>query len=221
MKHKLFTLWTGLCLAFTATISYGQDEITHIAIIPFSTATPKAGSIAKDVQTAVASCFIKERFALLDRGITDKLKSELEHAKNDASMYAKVVAEQGRQYNAEYIITGEVDSLNFEKVTSKDLLSGGIKDAIASKSAYDKYHGNIHFIIEISKVETGKTFFTKPYNVTSRDFDDNTHALILDNLLCRLTNAVQADVRKMIPPKMQIIRVEKTKKKRTAGRCTC
>ena len=208
-KPILFAFFFSLL--FLIKIARAQNDATHVAIIPFTATTKNAVPIAKDVQATVASCFIKARFLLLDRSVTDKLAKELNSAKDDASKYSKVVAEQGRQANAEFIITGQVDSVMFESTSSKDVLAGNLKNSLDSKSSYAKYHGTLHVTIEISKVETGRVIFSRPYIVNSHEFDDYSKADIVDNLVCRLTNYVQADIRKVIPPLMSIVKVEKTK----------
>ena len=54
-----------------------QDGPTHIAIIPFTPSTPNASVIAVSIQTEVAGCFTgkKDRFFLIDRGTTEKIKN--------------------------------------------------------------------------------------------------------------------------------------------------
>src|ERR1700744_1430462 len=106
MKKNLLLAIT-VCLLFIIKQAAAQNSVpTHIAIIPFTSPIPKNETITHDVQGELASCFIKSRFYLLDRSATDKLKKELDATKDDASLYAKVVAEKGHLANAEYIITG-------------------------------------------------------------------------------------------------------------------
>jgi hypothetical protein len=193
---------------------YAQDKPIQIAIIPFTPTTRNAFTITKDVQAIVASCFAaKDRFYLFDRGVTDKLKKELNAAKDNASLYSKVVAESGHLANAEYIITGIVDSVMYSGTNSKDVLSTNIKNALDAKAKFTRFHGTIHLALAIYKVETGKTILDKPYIITSREFDDYNESSILENVLCRLTNSLQTDIRALFPPMTMIVSVDKKNKK--------
>lgn len=203
MKKLLFLALT-LFLLFFVSLSDAQTSPTHVAIIPFTCSNPNAVSVANLVQSEVASCFVnKDRFYLLDRGVTEKLKNELEAAKQNTSMYAKVVAEQGHLAGAEYIITGIVDPMDIEESDNKSLLS---------TTTIVQYHGILHLLLEINAVETGKVMYSQPIIVTSADFTSKTGSSILTNALCKLKTQVQIEVRNLFPPIMTIVKVESEKK---------
>jgi hypothetical protein len=211
MKKSLHLITLAFLSVFN--VAWAQEGATHIAIIPFTPSTPKAKTTTSIVQEEVTSCFVnKDRFYLLDRGVTEKLKKELETAKDNSSIYAKVVAEQGHLAGAEYIITGSVDSVIYSGNTSKDLLSTNVKQSLDTKATYSKFHGTVHLVLQINKVETGKVIFSKPFLVTSRDFDDYSESAILENALCRLKNQLKTEVRSLFPPVMTIVSVDKEKK---------
>lgn len=185
-----------------------QDAV-HIAIIPFkAAANSNAATYVDQVQSVVTSAFAnKNRFLILDRGQTDHLKKELESAKDNASVYAKVVAEQGHQAGAEYIITGVVSSFNLGKTTASTYSS-----TAKANVNIDQFHGSMSLFLQINRVETGQVVFSQPLNITSRDYDKQSDADIIDNMMCHLGSAIQAQVRDLFPMNMMIVSVDKTKK---------
>jgi|GEM_PF-3074830 len=202
---KLLPLATLLLLFFFGNSLYAQTAAaTHVAIIPFTSTGPAGVSAANLVQSEVASCFAsKDRFYLLDRGVTEKLKNELDAAKEKGSVYAQVVAEQGHLANAEYIITGIVDPIDIEESDSRNLLS---------RTTIVQYHGILHLLLEINAVESGKVIYSQPIIVTSADFTSRTGSSIMTNALCKLKSRVQIEVRSLFPPIMTIVKVEAEKK---------
>lgn len=179
-----------------------QDAI-HIGIIPFQAIDKDAEAVTNLVEEQVSSCFAnKGRFYLLDRGVTERLKKELEAAKENTSLYSKIVAEQGHMAGAEYLITGKVGSMEVSKTTSKNYL-GQITVA---------YHGTMRISVQVNTVETGRVFFNEPYTIISKDFDIESKSDILDNILCKFKTAVKIKIRDMFPTSLAIIHVEKEKK---------
>jgi hypothetical protein len=179
-----------------------QDAI-HIGIIPFKAIDRDAEAIANLVEEQVSACFAnKGRFYLLDRSVTEKLKKELEAAKENTSLYSKIVAEQGHMAGAEYLITGKVTSVEYTKVNGKNYLG----------QATTTYHGTLRVSVQINTVETGRVFFNEPYTILSRDFDTDAKSDILDNILCKLKTAIKIKVRDMFPTSLAIVHIEKEKK---------
>jgi len=203
---KLFLRLTAvLILSLIFRQANAQDAI-HIALIPF-TATANAPQVTVDlVQNQVTTCFVnKSRFLLLDRGQTDRIKKELDAAKQNSSVYAKVVAEQGHLAGAEYIITGIVSPF--------ELASKKVSTYVNSKSVMvDQFHYIAHLTLQINRVETGQVVYSQPLVISSRDFDNKDNADLLDNVLCRLKNTVAEQVRNLFPVTMMIVSVDQTKK---------
>ena len=205
MKKKLLpviALLSFLCVNYVR----AQDAPIHIAIIPFTSSNNvyNERSITEQVQNEVASCFAnKDRFFLLDRGTTDKLKTELDAAKDNASVYAKVVANQGHLAGAEYIITGVVDPLEIGETTTTNTYT---------KITSVAYHGSIRLSLNIIKVETGRVFYNEPLTITSKDFNNKSNSDIQDNAMCWLKSKVQELVRTLFSAPMIILSVEKEKK---------
>jgi hypothetical protein len=180
-----------------------QDAV-HIAIIPFtaSATTATANAVTSLVEEQVASCFVnKGRFYLLDRGVTEKLKKELDAAKDNSSLYAKVVAQQGHLAGAQYIITGKVN--DWAVVPNK------------TTNMYNKvvttYHGNLKASIQINSVESGQVVFSEPFSIVSNEFDNATATDIFDDAACKFKAAVRAKVRNLFSSTITIIHVEKEK----------
>jgi len=184
-----------------------QDAV-HIAIIPFkAAANSNAATFIDQVQAVVTSAFAnKNRFLILDRAQTEQLKKELDAAKDNASMYARVVAEQGHLAGAEYIITGIVSPVVIGQGTASIYNSAGKQQTI------DQYHGSLNLFLQINRVETGQVVFSQPLKVASHDFDKRLDADIVDNVMCHLGTAIQAQLRELFPMSMTIISVDKTKK---------
>jgi len=204
MKSPL-RLTAVLILSLIFRQAYAQDAI-HIAIIPFSAGNNAPPATVDLVQNQVTTCFVnKSRFLLLDRGQTDRIKKELDAAKQNTSVYAKVVAEQGHLAGAEYIITGIVSP--FEVASKK------VSTYVNGKSVMvDQFHSIAHLTLQINRVETGQVVYSQPLVVSSRDFDKQTDADLLDNVLCRLKNTVADQVRNLFPVTMMIVSVDQVKK---------
>jgi len=204
MKSPL-RLTAVLILSLIFRQAYAQDAI-HIALIPFTGSANTPQATIDMIQNQVSSCFVnKSRFLLLDRGQTDRLKKELDAAKQNTSVYAKVVAEQGHLAGAEYIITGTVIPLemNQKKVSTY----------VNSKSVMvDQYYSIAHLTLQINRVETGQVVYSQPLVINSRDFDKKDNADLLDNVLCRLKNTVADQVRTLFPVTMMVVSVDQAKK---------
>jgi hypothetical protein len=198
---RYFYLTLFFALAFFSKV-HAQDAI-HIGIIPFKPIDRDAEAVTNLVEEQVSSCFAnKGRFYLLDRGVTEKLKKELESAKDNTSLYSKIVAEQGHMAGAQYLITGSVGSLEVTKVTGKNYLG----------QATTSYHGTLRISVQVNTVETGRVFFNEPYTILSKDFDGQANSDILDNILCKFKTAVKAKARDMFPTSLAIVNIEKEKK---------
>jgi hypothetical protein len=183
-------------------ILYAQEAV-HIGIIPFSPADNNAGAVTTIAEEQVASCFVnKGRFYLLDRGVTEKLKRELDATKENSSLYSKVVAQQGHLAGAQYLITGKVNSLELSSSTSKNYLT--------SKTTTN-YHGTVRIALQINSVESGQVIFQEPFTIISSDFENNSSSDILDNIMCRFKSAVRNKVRNLFSSDITIIHVEKEK----------
>ena len=198
---KHLRLLSLIFFLFTGTKIYAQDAI-HIGILPFDAVDNNANSVKELVQQEVTSCFAnKGRFFLLDRAITEKLKAELERVKQSSSAYAKIVADQGRQANAEFLITGKVSSIVPGTSSTTNYL--GKKTTT--------YHGTLHLGLQINTVETGKVFDQDAITVTSREFDSDNPGDIFDNALCKLKVEIQKKVRNLFTSSITIIGVDKEK----------
>ncbi len=179
-----------------------QDAI-HIGIIPFKAIDKDAEAVTSLAEEQVSSCFAnKGRFYLLDRGVTERLKKELEAAKENTSLYSKIVAEQGHMAGAEYLITGKVGSMEVTKTTSKNYLG----------QTTTAYHGTLRISVQVNTVETGRVFFNEPYTILSKDFDTESKSEMMDNILCKFKTAVKTKVRGMFPTSLAIVHIEKEKK---------
>lgn len=180
-----------------------QDAI-HIAIIPFTSpvSNPAFNQVTSLVEEQVAACFVnKGRFYLLDRGVTEKIKKELDAAKDNASLYAKVVAQQGHLAGAQYLITGKVNA--WEVVPNKTTNMYG--------KAVITYHGNLKASLQINSVESGQVVFSEPFNIVSNEFDNATQTDIFDDAACKFKSAIRVKVRNMFASTITIIHVEKEK----------
>jgi len=180
-----------------------QDAV-HIAIIPFTASenTTNANAVTSVIEEQVASCFVnKGRFYLLDRGATEKIKKELDAAKDNASLYAKVVAQQGHLAGAQYIITGKVNSWGITPTTAKNMYG----------KTTTTYHGTLRVSIQINSVESGQVVFTEPFNIISNEFDTSTGSDIFDDAACKFKSAIRVKVRNMFASTITIIHVEKEK----------
>jgi hypothetical protein len=181
--------------------TYAQEAI-HIGILPFDAADNNAHNIKDLVQQQVTSCFAnKGRFFLLDRAVTEKLKNELERVKETSSAYAKIVADQGHQANAEFLITGKVNSMVPGTSTTTNYL--GKKTTT--------YHATLHLSLQINTVETGKVYNQEAITVTSREFENDNPGDIFDNALCKLKVEIQKKVRNLFASSITIVGVDKEK----------
>jgi curli biogenesis system outer membrane secretion channel CsgG len=186
---KPLALIIFLLFFFLQTNAQDNSNSIQIAIIPFSSSGGDA-SIVQAVQEQVTSNFAnKNRFILLDRSKTDKIKKELDAAKDNSSIYAKIVAEQGHLAGAEYIITGVVSPLEIQE-------SQIVSTIKKIQTTTNQYHGTIRLSLQINKVETGQVIFSQPLTVVSIDYTTRNQSDIVDNILCKLRNIVQSEVRR-------------------------
>jgi len=197
MKKFLLYLVSPLLL-FAANYSRAQntDQPVHIAIIPFTASGYGRADITAAVQNEVTSCFAnKGRFFLMDRAVTEKLKQELESAKDNASVYAQVVAEQGHLANAEFIITGIVSPVQIQTSVYNNVTT---------------YVATVRIAIQMDKVETGRVFYNTPISIQS--IGCVSEAAATDNVLCRFGTQFKGIVRSLFSPPMLILEVVKDKK---------
>lgn len=198
-RYCLLTLIFALLFALRL---HAQDAI-HIGIIPFTSIDYNAQPITSLVEEQVSACFAnKGRFYLLDRSVTEKLKKELESAKENTSLYAKIVAEQGHMAGAQYLINGKVSDLEIGQTSTKNYLG----------QTTITYHGTLHISVQVNTVETGRVFFNEPYTIVSKDFDSQSRGDILDNILCKFKTALKTKIRDVFPSTLAIVHVEKEKK---------
>lgn len=200
MKKNFYLIL--IALFSTMGVSRAQDAI-HIGIIPFTPADYNAGAVASLAEEQVASCFVnKGRFYLLDRGVTEKLKKELDAAKENTSLYSKVVAQQGHLAGAQYLITGKVNSVEITSSTSKNYLTA---------KTTTNYHGTLRVALQINSVESGQVIFQEPFTIVSSDYESNSTSDIVDNIMCRFKSAVRNKVRNLFSSDIAIIHIEKEK----------
>lgn len=201
MKKAFYS--TILFLLLFLIYARAQDGPTHIGIIPFAAADNSAGPAASLIEDQVASCFAnKGRFILLDRGVTEKIKRELDAQKENTALFAKVVAQQGHLAGAQYLITGKVNSLETSTTTSKNYITSAITTS---------HHGTMRITVQINSVESGQVIYTEPFTITSSDYPTDSRSDILDNILCRFKSAVKAKIRNVFPIAISIVHIEKEK----------
>jgi len=200
MKKNFYLIL--IVLLSTIGVSRAQEAI-HIGIIPFTPVDYNAGAVASLAEEQVASCFVnKGRFYLLDRGVTEKLKKELDAAKENTSLYSKVVAQQGHLAGAQYLITGKVNSVEITSSTSKNYLTA---------KTTTNYHGTLRVALQINSVESGQVIFQEPFTIVSSDYENNSTSDIVDNIMCRFKSAVRNKVRNLFSSDIAIIHIEKEK----------
>jgi hypothetical protein len=210
MKNLLSLSFLFFLLSFINSAGAQQpaqpEQAIHIAIIPFTSAaevqTPQELQAVDLVEKNVIAAFgNKNRFYLLDRAQTEKIKKELDRAKDKSSIYASVMAEQGHLGTAEYIITGVVNSYVI-----------GDDKTLINYQYVTQYHASLRLSLQIVKVETGRTIFSDPIIIKSIDFANNSPGDIADNVLCKLGEKMKNIVKTLFPPDLMILHVEKEKK---------
>jgi hypothetical protein len=198
---RTFYLFIISILFFAIRAAAQGGEPVHIGIIPFDVIDYNAGTNARLVEDQVSSCFVnKGRFILIDRGVTEKLKAELEQAKDNTSLYAKIVADQGHMAGAQYLITGKVGAMNVSYTTAKNYLGTGNTTT---------YHGTMHVTLQINSVETGQVMQTYPFTITSNELTTSSNSDILDNVLCKFKSEFRIKVRSLFASEMAIVKIEK------------
>jgi hypothetical protein len=201
MKKIFYLAFVSFLLLITRA---NAQEAIHIAIIPFTAPvnTATANQVTSLIEEQVAACFVnKGRFYLLDRGVTEKIKKELDANKDNASLYAKVVAQQGHLAGAQYIITGKVNA--WDVVSNKTTNMYG--------KLVTTFHGNLKASLQINSVESGQVVFSEPFNIVSNEFDTSNPTDIFDDVACKFKSAVRVKVRNLFASTITIIHVEKEK----------
>lgn len=202
---KKLLLFTFLVIALNLFNKlYAQDQPIHIAIFPFTSATGESDMVtAVDmIQNVVASSFAnKDRFYILDRGQTEKIQKELDRAKDKSAIYASVKAQQGHLAQAEFIISGVVNSYGY-----------GTTNVLVNYKYVTEYHATLRLSLQIVKVETGRTIYSEPLVIQSSEFPTQNPSDIADNIICRFGAKMKSITRALFPPPVTIIQVAKEKK---------
>jgi hypothetical protein len=202
----LFLLFGFIKFAQAQTPSNNQpSQAIHIAIIPFTSPmapSPEVSQATDLIEKEVTGAFgNKDRFYLLDRNQTEKIKRELDRSSDKASIYSSVMAEKGHLGQAEYIITGVMNSYVI-----------GSDQTYYNYKYITQYHASLRLSLQIVKVETGRTIFSDPIIIKSIDFATASPGDIADNVLCKLKEKMKGIVRNLFPPDLMILHVQKEKK---------
>lgn len=204
MKNTFLIVQVIICLLFYKQVR-AQSAPVHIGILPFTTSANNGNSITDLVQSCVANAFAnKGRYVLLDRDQTNAALKELERAKENSSVYAKPVVEQGHQAIAAYLISGVVGPLEMGQTE--------VTTNFYTQAKTTKYHGTIHLSLKITRVEDNRIIYDEPIVVKSADYDAASSSDVPDNAICRLNGQLKNIVRTYFPVNMVLYKVEKEKK---------
>jgi len=112
-----------LLLVLIAGLSFfvkAQDKVT-VGILPLTFDQSKASTAdVNSIQDEITNSFVKtKRFNIVDRTKMDKVKQEKELQKSEDFMDGSTV-EQGKSLGAQFLISGNVNSAQAERMTSSD-----------------------------------------------------------------------------------------------------
>ncbi len=207
---KLLTIFILIALYSIDTNAQSGAKIT-VGIIPFSSNAVDKTTAAM-IYEAFSSAFTEsKRFNVVDRNRWDVLQKERELQKSEEFLDGQI-AEQGRSVGAEYIVTGNVGTINTTRYTNKNSSTG---------ATYYTYGTVISIAYKIVNVSTSEILYSGSFSAGHTGGFFNPSAGTQENALSLAIQDVRKkagmDIKKAFPIKVKIIKVleeddEKVKK---------